>query len=215
MVSLLAWKPAGRLLLRWARGGLAPACLLLLALPAWAAPKFQTSLDRDNIRLGETVTLSMTFQDGSPDGQPSLPPISGLAYGSTGQATQAVFDGSGFSQTTTFTVEVRPTRAGNFTIPALTITINGARLTSRPLKLSVVASTAPQAVTGDEPAFVRLIPATNTIYLGQTIPVEVQCYCNGSAVNLQLPQLNADDFIVSAIPRDPQRTNVRVGGSIY
>ncbi|MGA2176226.1 MAG: BatD family protein [Verrucomicrobiota bacterium] len=216
MVSLLAWKPtAKRPARRLARAGLALACLLLPALPAWAAPKFETSLDRDTIRFGETATLSMNFQDCSPDGQPSLPPISGLEFGGTGTSTQAMFDGRGFTQTTTYTLELRPTRAGDFTIPALTINLKGARLASRPLKLKVLKASAPQPATGNEAAFVRLLPATNTIYLGQSIPVEVQCYFQDGGGNFQLPQLNANGFIVGALPRDPQQTRVRVGNGMY
>jgi tetratricopeptide (TPR) repeat protein len=223
MVSLLTWKKAGRLLprvaapfpRRLARGGLALACLLWLAFPAWAAPKFETSLDRDSIRFGESVTLSMTFQDCAPEGQPTISPIRGLAFGATGQSSQTVFDGSGISQTTSYTLELRPTHPGDFTIPSLIVNIKGARMTSRPLTLKVLQNGAPPPATGSEAAFVRLLPATNTIYLGQTIPVEVQCYCNDSAVNLQLPQLNADDFVVGNIPREPQRTRVRVGNSLY
>ena len=224
MVSLLAWKtaclrqpilaapPAARPL---ARGRLALACLLLLAWPAWAAPKFETSLDRDTIRLGETTTLSMSFTDCSPEGEPSLPRIAGLQYGSTGTSTKTVFNGSTLTQTTTYTLELRPTHAGDFTIPALTITLNGARLASHPLELKVLSANTPSPAPGNEPAFIRLQPATNTLYLGQTIPVELQCYCQDNAMNLQLPQLNADDFIIGAVPRDPQRSGVRVGNGLY
>ncbi len=213
MVSLLAWKTHGkrpppaeqpRSARRLARGVLAAAGLFLLALPAWAAPKFETSLDRDTIRFGETATLSMTFTDGSPDGQPSLPPIAGLQFGSTGTSTQAMFDGRGFSETTTYTLELRPTHPGDFTIPALSVAVKGARLSSRPLKLKVLNAHTPQPATGSEPAFVRLSLATNTIYLGQSIPVDLQCYCQDNAFNPQMPQLSADDFIVTDLPRKPQ-----------
>jgi tetratricopeptide (TPR) repeat protein len=115
-------------------------------------------------------------------------------------------------------VELRPSHPGDFTIPALSITIKGAKLTSRPLKLKVLPANAasPQSQpTGNEAAFVRVIPSTNTIYLGETIPVKVECYCNDNVGNVQLPQLNASDFIIGNIPRDPQRTRVRVGNSLY
>jgi tetratricopeptide (TPR) repeat protein len=213
MMSLLAVKRSGRLAL--SRVGRALAWLLLLALPAWAAPKFETSLDRDNIRIGETTTLSMTFQDCSPEGQPGLPPVSGLTYEARGQSSQMLFDGSSLSQSTTYTIEVRPNHPGDFTIPAVSVNLKGTRLSSRPLKLKVLSASTPQVATGNEPAFVRIVPSTNIIYLGQTIPVEVQCYCNDSVGNLQLPQLNADNFIVGNIPRDPQRTRVRVGANLY
>ncbi|MGO8698240.1 MAG: BatD family protein [Limisphaerales bacterium] len=217
MMSLSIRKTTAKPLL--SRVGLVVAGLVMLALPAWSAPKFETSLDRDTIRFGETTTMSMIFTDCSPDGRPSLPSIAGISVGeSVGESTQAVFGTGGYSQTVTYTVELRPNHPGDFTIPALSITLKGTRLSSRPLKLKVIPANAasPQSEpTGNEAAFVRVIPLTNTIYLGQTIPVKVECYCNDNVGNVQLPQLNADDFIVGNIPRDPQRTRVRVGNTLY
>jgi len=185
------------------RVGLIVAGLVMLALPASGAFKFETSLDRDTIRFGETATLSMIFTDCSPDGTPSLPAIAGLSYGATGESTQAVFDGSSFSKTATYSVELRPTHPGDFTIPGLSITIKGNRLSSRPLTLKVIPANAasPQGEpTGNEAAFVRVSPATNKIYLGQTIPVKVECYCNDNVGNVQLPQFNANDLSWAPCP---------------
>jgi tetratricopeptide (TPR) repeat protein len=216
MMSLLAWKTTAKPL--WTRVGLVVAGLLVVVSPAWSAPKFETSLDRDTIRYGETATLSMTFTDCSPDGRPTLPAIAGISYGGTGESTQTVFDGSSLSQTSIYTLELRPNHPGDFTIPGLSITIKGNRLSSRALKLKVLAANAPSPQgepTGNEPAFVRVIPSTHTIYLGQTIPVKVECYCNDNVGNVQLPQFNANDFILGTMPRDPQRTRVRVGNTLY
>lgn len=204
--------------MRFWRLALAVAGLMLLASLACAAPAFDTSLDRDTIRFGETTTLSMVFTDCSPDGQPTLPSIAGLESVGTGESTQVQFGTGGVSQTATYTVELRPTHPGDFTIPALSIKLKGVQLASKPLRLKVLpanASLPGGPPSGNEAAFIRVIPATNTIYLGQTIPVEVQCYCNDSVGNPQLPQMNADDFIVGNFPRDPQRTNVRVGNGMY
>jgi tetratricopeptide (TPR) repeat protein len=222
MVSVFTWKLTGKRLPRpkstrfWrlVGGFLAAAVALLLAASAGAAPKFDVTLDRDTIRIGETATLSMTFTDGAPDGEPDLPPISGVEYGAQGTSTQAIFDGHSFTETTTYTVELQPRRPGEFIIPSLSANVKGTRLASHALKLKVLRANVAQAGTGSEPAYVRLSIATNTIYLGQSVPVEVQCYCQDNAVNMQLPQLSADDFVVGALPNDPQRTKVRVGNTL-
>src|SRR5450756_2438573 len=42
------------------------------------APRFTASLDRDSIIMGESVTLTLTFEGGSPQEISQLPPIDGL-----------------------------------------------------------------------------------------------------------------------------------------
>ena len=67
-----------------------------------------------------------------------------------------------------------------------------------------------------ETAFVRIVPSTNAIYLGQILPVELQCYCQDNVGNIQLPQFSSDNFIVGDLPNPRQRpSRVRVGNTLY
>ncbi len=199
-------------------GGLALACLLAMAaLPAVAAPQFQTSLDQDTIRLGETATLSMTFTGGSPDGQPEVPPIAGIRFGATGTSQQMSIVGIQVSSSTVYTLELIPTRAGVFTIPPLVAEVKGTRLSSRPLRLRVVGGNQPQPNETPETAFVRIIPAATNLYIGQVMPVEVRCCFldNVDWNSIQLPQLSGDDFIVGNMPNKPGQSHSRQGNVMY
>jgi tetratricopeptide (TPR) repeat protein len=187
----------------------------ILARPAAAAPTFQTSLDRDTISLGDTVTLSMTFTDGAPDASPTVPPIAGLRFGMTGASQQTTIVNSEVTFSSVYTLELTPTRTGDFTIPALTATVKGIRLTSQPLKLHVVRGNPPQAGGAPETAFVRLVTATTNVYIGQVFPVEVQGYCLNNVNITQLPQLGGDGFIVGEMPNNPARSRSRQGNYIY
>jgi tetratricopeptide (TPR) repeat protein len=191
------------------------ASLLVTALTAYAAPRFDASLDRDTISLGETATFSLTFQDCSPQGQPNLPPISGLEFGGGGRSQQYSFENGRSSQSTTYTFELRPSRPGDFAIPALTADTDHGRLTSRPLRLRVVMGNVPQTTGLPETAFVRILPGTNTVYIGETIPVDLQCYCQDNVGNIQLPQFAADSFIIGNVPNKPGQSHVRVGNIMY
>ncbi len=219
MVSFSTRTASGYCVRRVFHGGLALACLLLLlALPAGAAPQFQASLDRDTIRLGETATLSMTFSEAAPDAQPNTPPIAGIRFGSAGYSQQTEFNGTQMTSSFVYTLELQPTRAGDFTIPALVASVKGTRLTSQPLRLRVVQQNQPQPNQPNaepETAFVRIVPATTNVYLGQVIPVDVQCYCLDNVGNIQLPQLSGDKFIVGNMPNNPGRSHVRLGNVMY
>lgn len=205
---------------RWGRpvvhGGLALACLLALwAWPAAAVPTFQTSLDHDTVSLGESVTLSMTFNESAPSAPPSVPPIAGLRFGMTGASQQTTIVNSEVTFSSVYTLDLTPLRTGDFTIPALTATVNGLRLTSQPLKLRVVRGNPPQASGAPETAFVRLVSTTTNVYLGQVFPVEVHCYCLNNVGNIQVPQLGGDNFIIGSMPGNVRPSGSRQGNSIY
>jgi tetratricopeptide (TPR) repeat protein len=219
MMSEFARTGPGRWMRRELHGRLALACgLAMLALPAAAAPQFEASLDRNTISLGEMATLSMTFSEKAPDFAPNLPPIDGIRYGLPGTSEQISVVNLQYTSTTVFTRELIPARAGEFTIPALVAEVDGTRLTSRPLRLKVVQGTVPQASGAPESVFIRIVPASTNVYLGQVIPVEVQCYYMDSVDSDQMPQFSSDGFIIGNLPNkpgNPGRSRVRQGNSIY
>jgi tetratricopeptide (TPR) repeat protein len=189
--------------------------LVMLALSAGAAPEFHASLDRDTISFGETAILSMKFTGGSPGGPPNVPPLAGIRLGAEGSSEQmSIIDGE-VTSSIVYTLELIPSRPGEFTIPALVADVNGTRLASRPLKLKVVQGNLPQANGAPETAFVRIIPSATNVYLGQEIPVEVACYCQENVANVQIPQLSSDNFIVGNLPNNPGRSRSRQGNAIY
>jgi tetratricopeptide (TPR) repeat protein len=200
--------------LRFARG----AFLLLLVFTrfsAFAAPSFDASLDRNAISMGESATLSLTFQDCSPQGQPNLPNVPGLQITGGSVSQQYTIDNGRSSQSYTYSFDVRSSRAGDFTIPSLTVQTDQGRLSSRPVHLRVVRGNLPQPAGVPEIAFVRILPSTSVVYVGQTISVDLQCYCQDNVGNIQLPQFSADGFIVGNIPNRPGQSHVRVGNTIY
>ena len=65
-------------------------CLVLLflgVLPAVAAPGLTASLDRDTVAVGESVTLTLTFEGVSPKGPPTLPRLPNLQVSYAGQSS--------------------------------------------------------------------------------------------------------------------------------
>lgn len=185
-----------------------------LALPfcAPAAPHFETSLDRRTISLGETATLSLIFTDCPNVGEPQLEPIDGIDYGTSGESTVENIVNGSVSSTTTYTRELRPAHVGTFVIPAMAVDIGGARLASKALALTV---TKALAHTESGPAFIRLVPATNTVYLGQTIALDIICCCQNTVRARVTPQLNSRDFTVGNIPANYSQGRTESGGQAY
>jgi tetratricopeptide (TPR) repeat protein len=208
---------------RWARrefhGRLALACCLaILALPAAAAPQFEASLDRTTISLGETATLSMSFTEKGPEFAPNVPPIEGIRFGASGSSESISILNNQYTSTSIFTLELSPTHAGDFTIPPVIAVVDGVRFRSQPLQLKVVRGNLPQGNGGPEAVFIRIVPTTTNIYLGQVIPVEVRCYYMDNVDSDQMPQFTSDGFIIGNLPNkpgNPGRSRVRQGNSIY
>jgi len=196
---------------RFLRGGFTFACLLIiLDLPARAAPQFQTSLDKDTVSVGESIILSMTFIGGSPERPPTVPVLGGIRLGESVEAGQEVSIINGeVTSAVVYRRELVPSRPGDFTIPALTADVNGTRLVSEPLKLKVVQ--------GTELALIRIVPSTTNVYLGQAIPVDVDCYIAGpmDRQKTTLPQFANDNFIIGEMPGSPAQSRSRQGNTMY
>jgi tetratricopeptide (TPR) repeat protein len=192
----------------------------LLALLVWpaAAAQFEATLDRDTISLGETVTLSLTVNNGTPNAQPNVPAIAGVRFGSMSQITQHQNINGQVSDSVIFQIEMQPAKVGDYLIPSITAIVDGRRMSSRPLKLKVVQGTPPPSNNGaPETAFVRLVPSATNLYLGQVMPLEVQCYYqdNVDPRSIQLPQINNDNFIIGNFPNNPAMSRSRQGTAIY
>src|SRR5208282_3903460 len=114
-------------------------CLLLLCLavtPARAA-SFTASLDSDTLTLGQSATLSLTFEGGQPRNVPT-PSVSGLQFSQAGTSQNVSWVNGAMSSTVTVAFSVTPQRAGEFAIPAMSVDVDGQPLTSPPLSLKVV-----------------------------------------------------------------------------
>jgi tetratricopeptide (TPR) repeat protein len=194
------------------------ALLCLTPLCARAASNFTATLDRDSISLGETVTLSLTFEGGNPRNQPTAPSIPDVEYGSTGTSQQIQIVNGQPTVRSTYTFEIKPLKVGEFTIPAIQSDIDGRPVTSQPLKLKVekTAGLAHPAGTA-EPAFVRVVVPKKEFYVGEVVPIELQCYVQDHyARQVDKPVLASEGFIIGDVPNyDHQPPRVTIGSGVY
>lgn len=178
------------------RLGLPAALALLLWLaPAVQAANFTASLDRTTITLGETATLSLTFEGGGPQSPPAIPAIPNLQIAYVGPASHVSFIQGKVSSTLTHNFEIRPAVAGDFVIPAMSVELAGEKLVSQPLNLKVVEA----AAGTDQIAFMRVLLPKTEVYLGETIVAELQIFLRQSVQEIrefQMPALAADGFNV-------------------
>jgi hypothetical protein len=189
---------------------LALACSFLAATAAGAAT-VTASLDRDTISLGETATVGLTYSGGGPSVEPAFPAIPNLQITSTGRSSQFTFSGGQANSTETYNFTIVPQQPGDFIIPAITTEVNGARLTTQPLRLRVLKPSAPPPAavnSGSQMSFIKLLLPKKEIYLGETIIGELQLYVRDGVQNisqLQVPSFPADGFTVGKLTQQNRR----------
>src|SRR5487761_2641125 len=194
------------------------AALMFHAATA-AAASLAASLDRDRLTLGETATMSLAVEGGQAKNLPT-PQVMGLRITQSGSSQNVSIINGQMTSTVTVTFSVTPLRAGEFTIPALTADVNGQRLATEPLRLSVQKADAPSAAavnSGAEVAFLKLVLPHEKIYSGQTVIGRVELYLRDDVQNFgsfQFSGTPAEGFSVGKMT-EGQRSRAQVGNRSY
>jgi hypothetical protein len=152
---------------------------LCLGAASLEAATFTASLDRDTIAMGETATLSLTFEGSQPKGAPQIMNIPGLQIAYVGPSSQFSFVNGQTSSTVTYHFTIVSRRPGEYTIPAMTAQVDGQSLTSQPLKLTVTQPNAPPAAGANSSspvAFMQLALAKTNVYVGEVTTANIKIY---------------------------------------
>ena len=194
--------------------------VLCLGSPRLDAATFTASLDRDTIALGESATLSLTFEDGSPRNVPMPSNVAGLQIAYVGPSSQFSFVNGETKSTVTYNFTLTPRQAGDFVIPALQAQVNGQIMTNQPLKLTVTPpnSPLPAAVnSGSEVAFMRLTLPEKEVYPGEVLAARLDVYLRDDVQNFgnfQFTGTPANGFTVGKMVQSTKQ-RVQIGNRIY
>jgi len=189
-----------------------------LALGCWcvstsglAAPGLTASLDRNVVPVGESVTLTLTFEGGAPNSAPTLPALPNLTVQSIGQSSEFTIVNGQSTSRQSFNYTLLATQPGNVTIPALQINVGGRVMTSQALPLNIAQGAAPANAAGGlaQYAFLKLIVPKTEVYLGEPFAVEIHLYFQ-SVRDVQMPQLKAEGFSIGQAAK-PVQTTTQVG----
>jgi hypothetical protein len=182
-----------------------------LISPRARAATFTASLDRDTITLGDTATLSLTFEGSQPKS---------LTAPNKSFSQNIDFNSGQISSTVIISYPVTSQQPGEFTIPALTADVNGQQLSTLPLKLTVLKADAPPAAaidSGDEIAFMKLSLPDKKVYVGQMLTAQLQVCWRDDAQNFgnfQLTGTPADGFTIDKMAQGQGR-RTQIGNRIY
>jgi hypothetical protein len=152
--------------------------LVLLAAVRGFAASFTATLDRDTISLGDTATLSLVLGGGNPDSQPTLPAIPNLRVFPIGRSSQFKMINGRITSVVAFDYQLTPAQVGNITIPPISISVGGQRLSSQALTLKVLKPDAPPTsdAAATQLAFLKLAVPEKEMVVGETVTAEIQLW---------------------------------------
>jgi hypothetical protein len=210
--------------------------VLVLAAPAIAdAPLVYTTIQPAQITLGQSARFTITnLGDDAPP--VTLPVVSGLQFEIIGRSRQIEIINGTTLPSSSIIVRVTPQIAGIFTIPGVTPKSQPLVLQVNSVPGSVGAprpgnphapipppilsgASVPKGVhlTDDGSSYVRLSVPKREVYVGESIPVEIEVGMRSGFVSSLngLPKLTGDNFTLNNLSRQPERNEKLIDGQPF
>ncbi len=212
-------------------GWLALMVYLFAAAPAMGiASLINATLQPSQISMGESAELTITSSGSSM--QPiTLPEVAGLELRIIGQSHRIEIINGATLVTTALIVRVTPQAVGIFTIPGITpkseplvLRVNPDGSGSSSVLGNLGSGKSPSGartdgirLTADGSAFVRLILPKREVYVGESIPVDIEVGMrDGFVTSLNgLPTLTGADFTLNNLSRQPERVPKVIDGKEF
>jgi hypothetical protein len=209
-------------------------CLASIAPSMAEEPLVYATIQPSQITLGESARFTIT-NIGEVMAPVSLPVVSGLQFEIIGRTHQIEIVNGTTLPSSSIVVRVTPQVAGIFTIPGVTpksqplvLQVNaapgqsaaqsGAAPAPNP-RPPLLSGSLPKGVrmTEDGSAYLRLSVPKREIYVGESIPVEIELGARSGFVSSLngLPRLAGDDFTLNDLSHQPERTERIIDGQPF
>ncbi|MFH0764685.1 MAG: BatD family protein [Candidatus Omnitrophota bacterium] len=203
-------------------------CLILCSAVniAFAADiKFEVSLDKDKIAIGEAAQLGLSFQGTQSMPAPDIGNIDGLEIRYVGPSTMMTVINGQVSSSVTHMYTVLPLKIGKFQLGPFSFKYKGNNYTSGMVFLDVSAErvarqeAAPEAILEkmnlEDRLFVTLEVGRQTAFVNELIPVKVKFYVYRLNVSdIQLPVFSQEGFSRVEF-KEPKQYRENLNGTIY
>jgi hypothetical protein len=209
---------------------------VLIATTALADdPLVYATIQPAQIQLGESAQFTITnLGDGT--NAITMPVVSGLKFEMIGRTREVQIINGTTLPSTSIVMRVTPQIAGIFTIPAVTpkgqplvLQVNAAASgasiphpngPSAPIPPPILSGASiPKGVrlTDDGSAYVRLSFPKREVYVGESVPVEIEVGLRSGFVSSLngLPKLSDDNFALNNLSRQPERTEKLINGEPF
>ena len=209
---------------------------LFLATPAIADdPLVYATIQPAQIYLGESAQFTITNL-GEGTSQITLPVVSGLKFEILGRTHEIQIINGTTLPSSSIVMRVTPQIAGIFSIPGVTpksqpvvLTVNAASSGAAIPRIGAPPPPPPPPIlsggsipkgvhlTDDGSAYVRLSVPKRELYVGESVPVEIEVGMRSGFVSSLngLPKLTGDDFALNSLGRQPERSEKLINGEQF
>ena len=177
---------------------LATASLLLLFWGSAHAASLSSTVDRNQLNLNETITLTVRYDEQVNSSRLDLAQLTAdfevLGVNPQSSSSVSIANGKSARQASTvWTIILAPKRQGMLTIPALAID----NITSQAIKIEVGGSA--QSAAGGPPLQVWVSASHESVYPSQQLLVEIELLAASDVSDLNGPQLIIADADVESL----------------
>jgi BatD DUF11 like domain len=212
------------------------AASLFAATPVFADdPWVYATIQPAQIYLGESAQFTITnLGDTAP--QMTLPVVSGLKFEIVARTREIQIVNGTTLPSSSIVMRVTPQIAGIFSIPGVTpksqpvvLTVNAALSGTAIPRVGAAPPPPPPPIlsggsipkgvhlTDDGSAYVRLNLPKRELYVGESVPVEIEVGMRSGFVSSLngLPKLTGDDFALNNLSRQPERSEKLINGEPF
>ena len=204
------------------------AGILLTIHPGIAVAKeirFEASLERNVIALGQSTQLNIAFQGTRDMPKPELSGISGFQIRYLGPSTRMSIVNGSMSSSITHMYSLIPLKTGKFRIGPFSFDYNGDTYKSNDLNIEVVDKPVSSMKPSGEPqvegaelgdrVFLEMKAGKNRAYMNEVVPLTIKLYVTSFSVrDIQYPEFEHKGFLAEEFEKPKQYQEHR-GGSIY
>jgi hypothetical protein len=217
------------------RAALALLGVFIAAVAFADDPLVYATIQPAQILLGESAQFTITnLGDGT--NPITMPVVAGLRFEIIARTHEVQLINGTTLPSSSIVMRVTPQMAGIFTIPAVTpkaqplvLQVNAAAVgRSRPSLTGPAAPLPPPILSGasipkgvrltdDGSAYVRLSIPKREVYVGESVPVEIEVGMRSGFVSSLngLPKLTDDNFALNNLSRQPERTEKLINGEPF
>lgn len=179
--------------------------ILLIGMSIANADAFQTSVDRNQLSILESFTLTLRL-DGSSNSQPDFSPVLNdfeLLSGPNRNSRRSNFYGV-IEAWVEYSVKLRPKKSGSLTIPP----IRWGNEISNPITIQVREPTAAQTKRMNETIFFETEVSSESIFVQAQLIYIVRLYYADSIFGTFPEQLNLDDALIKVLEEEKRYSSI-------
>lgn len=156
--------------------------------------QFTAEVDQNTIALGTSAQLTLTVTGTQDVAEVQIPPVDGLDIRYLGPSTQISIVNGQYSSRKSWMYSVMPLKTGRFTIPSLSINVNGSAYTTEAVEIEVADASSATGVTSappspgtnaslDDKIFLVLRLPKDKVYVNERLPVKILLFMSDLSVD--------------------------------